>query len=177
MSDPFVGEIRLFSFQRIPLGWLACDGSQQPIANYEVLYTLLGTVFGGDGVNTFNVPDLRGRVPLSRGSGRGLTPRALGQISGTPTHTLSMSEMPFHGHALMASTKTGETAIPGPGVQLATASLTTDSLYTAPASIPNYVVMGASIVASGRSQAHDNMMPTLTANYCICFAGIFPPQS
>ncbi|MET0221463.1 MAG: tail fiber protein [Tardiphaga sp.] len=177
MSDPFIGEIRLFGFPRIPDGWLGCNGALYSIAEYEVLYTLIGTVYGGDGNTTFGVPDLRGRVPLAQGSGRGLTPRALGEIGGQPQHTLLTTEMPTHSHALVASMTAGETAAPGPSVQFATASLATAALYTQPADIPSYVVMANSIALAGQNQAHDNMMPTLTANYCICYAGIFPSQS
>lgn len=176
MSDPFVGEIRLFGFPRIPIGWAACNGASLSIADNQILFTLIGTAFGGDGVTSFNVPDLRGRVPVSQGNGRGLTPRVLAQIGGEPQHTLRTAEMPSHSHALVATTTTGNTPTPGPSVQLATASLATAALYTQPASTPSYIAMAPSIAQAGNSLPHDNMMPTLTANYCICTIGVFPQQ-
>ena len=98
MSAPYIGEIRLFSFPRIPTGWFACDGSLKPIAEYEVLYALLGTTFGGNGINTFGVPDLRGRVPVDMGRGTGLTPRIIGESSGSENVTLLTLNLPSHSH-------------------------------------------------------------------------------
>ena len=177
MSDPFTGEIRLFGFRRVPTNWVACDGSLLPISQYEVLYTLLGTVFGGDGITTFGVPDLRGRVPIAQGNGTGLTPRVLGQIGGEDSHTLQNTEMPSHSHALVSTTNTGSTATPGVGVHLATTSVSTGVVYAPQANVTGYAVLAPSVGTAGNSLAHDNMMPTLTGNYCICANGVFPPPS
>ncbi len=95
MSTPYVGEIRMFGFSRTPSGWQTCDGSLLPISQYEVLYTLLGTTYGGDGVTTFAVPDLRGRIPIHQGRGNGLTPKILGQLAGTEQITLILNQIPF----------------------------------------------------------------------------------
>lgn len=175
MSYPFVGEIRLFAFPRIPNEWLACDGSLQSIANYEVLYTVLGTVYGGDGATTFGLPDLRGRLPVHQGQGRGLTNRALGQSFGSETVTLTLQQMAAHTHAFQVATTAATTDTPGP------------SLLPGTASVSPYIsnLTGASAVAlspttttfTGGAQAHDNMMPSLTMSYCIAYAGVFPsPQ-
>lgn len=111
MTTPYVGEIRLFAFPRIPTGWFACDGSLKPIANNEVLFTLLGTTYGGDGVNTFAVPDLRGQVPLHMGTGPGLTNRPIGQRSGSESVTLLATQLPSHTHPFnVNSTGDGECA-------------------------------------------------------------------
>ena len=176
MSDPFVGEIRLFGFPRVPNGWLACNGASLPISQYDVLFTLIGTTYGGDGVTTFCPPDLRGRVPISQGTGGGLTPRTLGEISGEESHTLLFPEMPSHGHALLSTRNAGTTPMPGPAVHLGAASLSASKLYAPQANVPSYDVMAASVTPIGNNQSHDNMMPTLTGNYCICFAGVFPSQ-
>lgn len=176
MSDPFVGEIRLFGFPRIPTGWVACDGAALPISEYETLYFLIATTYGGDGVTTFCVPDLRGRVPLSQGSGRGLTPHLLGEPGGEERHTLTSDEMPSHGHALLSSTNVGTTATPGPEVHLASSSVATTHPYAPQADIPGNNKMATSITITGESLPHDNMMPTLTCNYCICTTGVFPQQ-
>jgi microcystin-dependent protein len=177
VSQQYVGEIRLFAFQRIPDSWVACNGQSLPISSYDVLFSLIGTTYGGDGVSTFNVPDLRGRVPISQGNGPGLTPRVLGQNAGEENHTLREQEMPSHSHALLSTTNPGTTPTPGPTVHLATSSYAAHNLYAPQANVPSYGVMAASVAPNGSSVPHNNMMPTLTANYCIAVYGIYPSQS
>lgn len=175
MADPFIGEIRLFGFPRIPVDWVACDGALLPISQYEVLYSLLGTTFGGDGVNTFGVPDLRGRLPISQGKGRNLTSRVLGQGAGEASHTLSIPEMPRHGHALLSTTNPGTTATPDPTVHLAASNVSSEAFYAPQADISTYATMAPQAIdAAGGSGPHDNMMPSLVCNFCICTNGIFP---
>ncbi|MGO4715463.1 phage tail protein [Bradyrhizobium sp. 2TAF24] len=177
MSDQYVGEIRLFGFPRIPDGWLACNGQSLSIANYDVLYALIGTTYGGDGVQTFNVPDLRGRVPISQGTGPGgLSPRVLGQVGGQETHTLLDQEMPSHSHGLMSSTTVATFQTPGPTVHLATSNSSLHNLYVPQANVAGYDLMAPSVVINGSSFPHNNMMPTLTANFCIAYVGIYPSQ-
>jgi microcystin-dependent protein len=122
MSDQYVGEIRLFAFPRVPVGWLPCNGQSIPISQFDVLFAIIGTTYGGDGVQTFNVPDLRGRVPIGQGQGRTLPPAVLGQMAGEDGHALIDIEMPLHSHALVSSTTTATTPTPSPTVHLATAS-------------------------------------------------------
>jgi microcystin-dependent protein len=172
--DPFVGEIRLFAFPRIPTGWFACDGSSVPIAQYEALYAVIGTVYGGDGQQTFNLPDLRGRVPIGQGQGTGMPNYQLGQAAGEDAHTLLESEMPSHSHGLTSSTATGATVTPGPTVHLATDSA--GNLYAPAAGAAPYDAMAPCVQTSGQSQPHSNIMPTVVANYCIAYNGIFPSQ-
>lgn len=172
MSDPFLGEIRLFGFPRIPDGWLACDGSSLSIANYDALYTIIGTTFGGDGVQTFNLPDLRGRVPIGQGTPPGGASYLLGQLAGEDEHILITTEMPTHSHALLASTTVADTAKPATNTLLGTA--TTGNLYAPSADAGTYEVMAACVGPSGQSVAHNNIMPTVVGNYCICISGIFP---
>jgi microcystin-dependent protein len=177
MSDPYVGEIRLFGFPRIPEGWLACNGASVPISQYDVLFALIGTTYGGDGVTSFNLPDLRGRVPLAQGAGRGLTPRVLGEVSGQETHLLIRTEMPSHSHSLVSTTNAGTTPTPGPTVHLATSSIASAKVYAPQANVPSYDVMAPALSITGNNEPHDNMMPTLTCNYCICWSGVFPSPS
>lgn len=172
MSDPFVGEIRLFGFPRVPDGWLACNGQIISIANYDVLYSLIGTAYGGDGLQTFGLPDLRGRVPISSGQGTGLPNYVIGQPAGEEQHTLRDLEMPSHSHALVSSTDTANVSVPAPNVHLATAS--TGTLYAPSANAPPYAVMAPSVGLTGNNLAHNNMMPTLVGNFCIAYNGVYP---
>lgn len=172
MSEPFIGEIRLFGFQRIPNGWVPCNGQALSIANYDVLYAVIGTTYGGDGQQTFNAPDLRGRVPIGQGQGTGLPNYVLGQIGGEDQHTLIDAEMPSHSHALVSSTATATSATPGTTVHLATASA--NLLYAPAANAGPYEIMAACVNTAGNNLPHNNIMPTVVGNYCMAVEGIFP---
>lgn len=162
MADPFLSEIRLMSFVHAPKGWALCNGQLLPINQNQALFSLLGTTFGGDGRVNFALPDLRGRVPIHVGSGH-----TLGERAGEQAHTLSIAELPTHVHAMRASATNGDVGVPGAAV-LASAS----GLY-GPAS--GLTSLGPSSVTNvGGSQAHVNMQPFLTLNFCIALIGIFP---
>lgn len=177
MSTPFVGEIRLFSFPRIPTGWFACDGSLISIANYQTLFALLGTTYGGDGVNTFAVPDLRGQLPLHQGTGLGLTPRVIGQFGGTESVTLGLAQLPLHTHNLTATSAPAAANTPGSAV-LPGALGSTDSMYATNLTGSTQAILASTAIGfQGGSSPHDNTMPTLTVSYCIAWAGIFPSQT
>lgn len=176
MSDCFIGEIRLFGFPRIPNGWAVCDGSTLPIRGNEALYSLIGISYGGDGINNFKLPDLRGRVPIAQGTGPGLSARTIAQQGGEEAHTLTENELPAHSHPLIASTAPATTATPGNNVQLATASPATAKLFAPQASITGYMVMAPSVLPSGGSQPHPNMMPSQAGNYCIALTGVYPAK-
>lgn len=175
MSTPYVGEIRMFGFGRTPNGWQACDGSLLPIAEYEVLYTLLGTTYGGDGVNTFGVPDLRGRLPIHQGQGPGLSNYVIGQKAGTENVTLVVQQMPAHTHTVVATSASATTGMPGTGVIPGAISgqtmYVTDTTGGAP-----FTLAASAVSTTNGSQPHENCMPTLTVQYCIAWAGIFPSQ-
>lgn len=174
MSDQYLGEIRLFAFPRVPTGsgWMACNGQSLPISQYQALYAVIGTTYGGDGVQTFNLPDLQGRVAIGQGQGPALPNYIIGQSAGEESHTLLTGEMPSHSHALISSTAPGATAVPGPTVHLATASA--GNFYAPAANAPPYEIMAPCVMPNGSSVAHGNMMPTLVGNYCIAFEGIYP---
>ena len=174
MSDPFIGEIRLFAFARVPDGWLPCNGQPLPIPQFTTLFAVIGTTYGGDGNQSFNAPDLRGRVPIGQGQGPNPPTYVLGQPGGEDAHSLMNSELPSHSHALVSSTATANTATPATNVHLATAS--TSFLYAPAANAAPYDTMAACILPAGNSVGHNNIMPTVVANYCICFNGIFPSQ-
>lgn len=175
MSQPYVGEIRMFGFSRAPNGWFACDGSLQSIAEYEVLYALIGTTYGGDGQATFAVPDLRGRVPIHQGIGPGLSNYVMGQLAGSETVTLISNQMPAHTHIAVATTAGATTTTPG--ASLLPAAVSGENFYASDLTGLTAVAMSPqSTSIAGGSQPHENCMPTLTAQYCIAWAGVFPSQ-
>lgn len=174
--EPFLGEIRLLPYTFAPANWLDCDGSLQPISQYEALYTLIGTTYGGDGVSTFGLPDMRGRVPIHRGTGLGLSPYVLGQVSGSEAVTLLSTQMPAHTHNVLATNAPATTGTPSSGVELAAVS--GDGMYTSDISgLTPHPAAANMIGPAGGSQPHDNTMPTLTVRFCIAMAGIWPSQS
>lgn len=176
MSEPFVGEIRLFGFQRVPTGWLQCNGQLLSIAQYDVLFALIGTTYGGDGQTAFALPDLRGQLPVHQGGGPGLTPRALGQAGGREAVTLLANQLPAHSHPLHATTTPASAAVPGTGVELG--ALGSDVMYATDIIGAHPLVMDASSVSqTGGNLAHDNLMPTQTVSFCIAYQGIFPSQN
>ncbi|MDE2155997.1 MAG: phage tail protein [Xanthomonadaceae bacterium] len=175
MTTPYVGEIRLFAFPRIPSGWIACNGSLLPIAQYDVLYSLLGTTYGGDGTSTFAVPDLRGQLPVHMGAGPGLSPRVLGQAGGSENVTLMPANLPPHTHTWAATSADANANAPSAAVELGTVS--GDTMYTTDvAGLQGFALNAASIANTGGSQPHENTMPTLAASFCIAWEGIYPSQ-
>lgn len=179
MSECYVGEIRILPYARgAPSGWQVCNGSLLAISEYEVLYTLLGTTYGGDGQMTFGVPDLRGRVPLHQGTGPGLTPRTIGEMSGTESVTLTVQQMASHGHFMLASTDPGTALTPTNAVLAAVPTSVAEQFYTPSIAGATAATFPASAVRpAGGNQPHDNTAPTLTLQYCIATFGIYPTQS
>ncbi|MEI7769109.1 MAG: tail fiber protein [Chloroflexales bacterium] len=168
MAEPFLSEIRVFSFGFPPKGWAQCNGQLLPINQNQALFALLGTTYGGDGRVNFGLPNLQSRTPIHVGSGH-----TLGERGGEQGHTLSIAEVPAHTHVANATSAAATTATPAPNVLLAQSSGA--SLY-APAS--NLVAMAPNAVANtGGSQAHLNMQPFLVLNFCIALQGIFPSQT
>lgn len=179
MSESYVGEIRILPYMRgAPNAWQVCDGSLLSIAEYQTLFMLLGTTYGGDGQATFAVPDLRSRVPVHQGSGRGLTPRSLGEVAGSETVTLTMQQMGQHAHTMLASTTAATSASPANNVLAAVAGAVNEVFYaTSPAPNEGVAFPATMVMAAGSSQPHDNTAPALTMQYCISLYGIYPPQS
>src|SRR5207302_5579867 len=168
MAEPFLSEIRIFSFGFAPKGWALCNGQLLPINQNQALFSLLGTTFGGDGRVNFGLPNLQGQVPIHVGNGH-----TLGEKGGEQAHTLSTSEIPTHTHIAHATSAVATTN--NPTSSLEPAQSTSANLYAAPS---NLVVMNpAAIGAVGGSQAHLNMQPFLTLNFSIALQGIFPSAS
>ena len=172
MAEPFLGEIKLVSFNFAPRGWAYCDGQMLPINQNQSLYSLLGTTFGGDGRTTFALPDLRGRTPIHRGEGY-----ILGQGEGLETVTLTVDEMPVHTHGMLASSNMATMSSVSPGREVLA--------DTASTGVPIYSLSSDSLVElnehavthAGGSQAHNNMQPTLAVGFCIALQGLFPSRN
>jgi microcystin-dependent protein len=169
MATPFVGEIRVTGFNFAPVGWFLCNGQTLAIAEYDVLFALIGTTYGGDGQTTFSLPDLQGRIPFHQGTGAGQT-LVLGQRAGEEQVTLISNQLPLHSHVLAANSTGGGQASPG-GVWAKSnlGQFSTDA--------PTHAMAPSTIGSTGGSQPHDNMPPFLTVNFIIAWAGIFPSQN
>ena len=167
MAQPYVGEIRMFAGNFPPLGWLFCDGTLLPISEYETLFQLIGTTYGGDGQSTFGLPDLRGRVPVHFGGGI-----QVGEQAGVESVTLTTQQMPGHAHTHSASASAASTTGNPTGL---TANAGTTLIYGADA--PSIPLNAAAVSTVGGSQPHDNMAPFLTVSYIISMFGIFPSPS
>jgi microcystin-dependent protein len=172
MSDPYVGEIRMFAGNFAPLGWAFCDGSLLPIAENDVLFTLIGTTYGGDGQQTFGLPDLRGRIPIHMGQGT-VSSFVIGQNGGSESVTLTTNSLPVHPHSFNGTTSTASATSPANAV---VASPTTIDLYR-PATAPNTNLNASALSQTGGSQPHDNTQPFLCVSFIISLFGIFPSQS
>lgn len=176
MSEAFVGEVRVFAGNFAPVNWHKCDGSLLPISNYETLFALIGTLYGGDGVSTFGLPDMRSRVPMGMGQGPGLTNRIVGQSFGSETVTLLAAQLPVHNHAFAATT--AEASAASPTDAMFATQTDGDKIYVAANGTNQPAVLaGASVVQTGGSQPHENIMPSLGVTYIICLNGIFPSRN
>lgn len=170
MSEPFIGEIRMFGGNFAPRGWELCNGQLLSIAANTALFSILGTTYGGDGRTTFGLPNLQGRVPMHWGNGPGLSMRVPGETGGAETVTLVATQIPAHSHALVAGTGTPTTADPA-GAVLPTGS----SRIYAPAG-GAAAMAAASIGNTGGSQPHTNMQPYQTVTFIIALEGIYPSR-
>jgi microcystin-dependent protein len=172
MSTPYIGEIRMFGGNFPPLGWAFCDGQLLPIAANDALYNLIGTTYGGDGITTFALPDLRGRLPLHKGTGPGLSGRVLGEVGGTETETLNTNQLPAHTHPFIGTSSSASVTSPSNAVIAAPSTM---DLYR-PSAVPNQPMAPNAISSVGGSQPHDNIQPFLCISFIIALEGIFPTQ-
>jgi microcystin-dependent protein len=173
MAQPYVGEIRMFAGNFPPSGWMFCEGATLPIAENDVLFQLIGTTYGGDGQQTFNLPNLASRVPIHMGTGPDGTTYQIGEMAGTEQETLTVQQIPNHTHPYTASTQTGTDSAP--------TGLVSDQVSGA---IQLYVESPAdgnmaanAIGAAGGSQPHENTQPFLCINFIISLFGVFPSQT
>ena len=174
MTEPYIGEIRMFAGSFAPVGWALCNGALLQVSQNEALFSLLGTTYGGDGRTTFGLPDLQGRVPVHYGSGPGLTNRNIGAKGGVETVTLTVNNLPSHTHAWRASGTAGNTG--GPTGKVLATSPTDNPIYVEDAS--SAINMSSSAIAStGGGSSKNNLMPYLTINFIIALVGIYPSRN
>ena len=173
MADPFVAEIRIFPFNFPPTGWAFCDGQLLPISQNTALFSLLGTTYGGDGKTTFALPDLQGRSPMHPGQGPGLSLHDLGETAGSETVTLLTSEIPNHGHSLLAAPDPADVQSPAPDRSLARSS----PGFAYGTGAANAPMAPEALPPAGGNLPHNNMPPYLTLQFCIALQGVFPPRS
>lgn len=172
MADPFVGEIKMFAGNFAPQGWAFCDGQLLAVSQNAALFSLLGTIYGGDGRTTFALPDLRGRVPIHQGSGPGLSTRQLGSKSGSETVTVTTNQLPGHDHGVMASAAPGAAGNPAGGVPAESPSV--DLYIEEGATVP---MNAAAVSNTGGNQAHPNIQPFLCIHFVIAIFGVYPSRS
>jgi microcystin-dependent protein len=173
MSNPFIGEIRMFGGTFAPAGWAMCQGQLMAISQNDALFTLIGTTYGGDGQETFGIPDLQGRAPVHMGQGPGISQNyQIGEKAGVESVTLTTNQIPIHNHALLASTALANSADP------------TNQLYAQSTQILVYTQDVAtkffaptSMQPAGGSQPHDNMQPFLAITFILSLFGVFPSQN
>ena len=167
MAQPYVGEIRIFAGNFAPLGWMFCEGQILPISENETLFNLIGTTYGGDGQETFALPDMRGRLPLHQGNGYNLA-----ETGGVEEVTVTTQQIPAHSHPLLGTTGNGSQASPG-GAMLASSTVITP--YASETA--NAQMAPTSVAYVGGSQPHSNFQPYLCVNYIISLFGIYPSPS
>lgn len=173
MPQPYIGEIRMFAGLFAPVDWAFCDGQILPISEYDALFQLIGTTYGGDGDETFGLPDLRGRAPKHQGTGSATNTYIIGEAGGVEQVTLSVQQIPNHRHALLPTAGSGTTADPSGNVLASSPSSATFVDGVTPVD----ALAATSLVGRGGSQPHDNRMPYLVINYIISLYGIFPSQT
>jgi microcystin-dependent protein len=169
MAQPYVGEIRIFAGNFAPAGWMFCDAQLLPISDYQTLFQLIGTTYGGDGQSTFALPDLRGRLPLHQGNGF-----ILAETGGAETVTLTVPQIPSHAHAALATNNEATNTVPT-GQILAAGTVVSTAPYGTDA--PKSVLRPNTIGSTGGSQPHSNFQPYLCVDFIISLFGIFPSQT
>lgn len=172
MSEPFVGEVRMFAGNFAPRGWAFCDGQLLAVSQNDALFSLLGTIYGGDGRTTFGLPDLRGRLPIHAGTGPGLSPRRLGAKAGAEKVTVTVNQLPSHTHGWPAFDGTPQNDVPTDAL-LGKGSA---RLYQ-PALGAGRVNMNSGVIGhTGGSRSHTNLMPFLCIHFIIALVGIYPSR-
>ena len=173
MSQPYIGEIRMFGGNFAPAGWAFCDGQLMAISENDTLFNLLGTTYGGDGQETFGIPDLRGRVPIHMGTAKSGTTYTEGEMAGVESVTLTVQQMPSHNHSMLANPNTGTGANPQGNVLDQTSGAILIYKEQAPTAVMSPLCVGP----DGGSQPHENLQPYACINFIISLFGVYPSQT
>jgi microcystin-dependent protein len=180
MSSPYVGQILMFGGNFPPSGWMFCNGQLLPISENDVLFQLIGTTYGGDGQETFGLPNMQSRVPIHQGQGAGLSSYVIGQAGGTESVTLTTNQIPVHSHVPVASANPGTSSVAANNTILSTENSTAQGGGNAFTYLPpggaQAQMANSSIGLTGSSQPHQNIQPVLAISYCISLFGVFPTQ-
>jgi microcystin-dependent protein len=175
MSEAFVGEIKMFAGNFAPRGYAFCDGQLLAVSQNDALFSLYGTIYGGDGKTTFGLPDLRGRIPLHAGQGPGLSNRRLGSKGGSERATLTVNQMPSHAHTAQAGNNAATSNTINNNVLAKINVVDDDKFYVAPGGTQNPLIRGM-VGNTGGSQSHINLMPTLCIHFIVALVGIYPSR-
>ena len=173
MSEPFVGEIRMFAGNFAPRGWAFCEGQLLAVSQNDALFSLLGTIYGGDGRTTFGLPELRGRIPIHAGTGAGLSPRRLGAKAGAEEVTLITNQIPPHAHTVRGTNDAADASTPIGNVPAQSSAV---DLYVADAPVATNAFAAGAVPNTGGSRDHTNLMPFLCVNFIIALFGIYPSR-
>ena len=173
MSEAFTGEIRIFTGDFAPRNWAFCDGQILGVSQFQELFSLLGTIYGGDGRSKFGLPDMRGRIPMHQGTGPGLTPRAIGTRLGYETIGLSSDQIPEHNHSMQASTKLANSVEATERVL----AMTPEPFYAPYSDDKVTNLLDGTVGKTGGGEKHENRQPCLALNYIICIRGIYPSRN
>ena len=174
MAQPYVGEIRMFAGNFAPAGWAFCNGQQMPISENDALFTLIGTTYGGDGQETFNLPNLQSRIPVHAGNGSDGITYVLGEMGGVESVTLTVNQIPSHTHVPVASTVAG--TLPNPIGAVFAAGGGGEQMYSTPPNPPGGTLNAQGILPTGGNQPHENLAPYLAINFILSLFGVFPHQ-
>jgi microcystin-dependent protein len=179
MSSFYLGQITMFGFGFAPKGWALCNGQTMAINQNAALFALLGTSYGGNGVQTFALPNLQAAVPVCEGQAAGLSSYVLGQVGGNANVTLSLNQLPSHGHTFNATKTNGASATLAGNIPATSTFGSVPAFYASQGTPPLvFVPLAAGACGTtGSSQAHSNLMPSLTINFCIALTGIFPSRN
>jgi microcystin-dependent protein len=173
MATPYIGEIRMFGGTFAPYGWSFCNGSLLPISQYSALFQLIGTTYGGDGVNTFALPDLQGRLPIHQGQGTGLQNYVIGSKAGSETVTLVQGQLPVHNHGAIGSA-TGSASSNPTNNTWGNNAIANKSF--GPGTSANATMNNSSLSLFGNNLPHDNLMPFQAISFIIALEGVYPTQ-
>lgn len=180
-QEPYLGQIKMFAGDFPPRGWAFCDGQLLSVNQNDALFSLIGTIYGGDGRTTFALPDLRGRVPIAAGSGPGLSPRPIGQRSGQENVALTANQIPSHNHVITTTPQIAVSTIPGTEIDANGNVIANRTSAFNPSATPGDNLAGVNfevnVANSGGNQSHANIQPSLGIHYIIALVGIYPSRN